>query len=157
MGCVMVVQLCTELTTIPAVSRWTPHHGPFQYLFSLFSLCGLRSPSRRQERERLLSWGKGTGNVSCHVGNGWPKAFWLGLQVHFCTVYMYAFTTGQHCCRRRSEHIDRNVKLKPTVIFRTSPTHQRQSLLWCYRKTFLYNIVAGCYSASTIQNHHGRY
>ena len=25
--------------------------------------------------------------------------------------------------RRRSEHTDRNVELKPTVLFRTTPTH----------------------------------
>ena len=40
--------------------------------------------------------------------------------------------------RRQSEHTDRNVKLKPTVLFRTTPTHFITS--WCYRKPFHYWI-----------------
>ena len=38
------------------------------------------------------------------------------------------YETKKAFSRRRSEHTDRNVKLKPTVLFRTTPTHQRQSI-----------------------------
>ena len=38
--------------------------------------------------------------------------------------------------RRRSEHTDRNVELKPTVLLRTIPTHLEIVITWCYRKPF---------------------
>ena len=36
----------------------------------------------------------------------------------------------------RSEHTDRNVKLKPTVLFTTLSTHIEIGITWCYRKPF---------------------
>ena len=38
--------------------------------------------------------------------------------------------------RRQSEHTDRNIELKPTVLFRTTPTHLEIIITWCYRKPF---------------------
>ena len=38
--------------------------------------------------------------------------------------------------RRRSEHTDQNVELKPTVIFRTTPTQLEIIITWCYCKPY---------------------
>ena len=38
--------------------------------------------------------------------------------------------------RSESEHTDRNVELKPSVLFRTTPTHLEIVITWCYRKPF---------------------
>ena len=42
-----------------------------------------------------------------------------------------------------SEHTDQNVKLKPTVLFRTTPTHLEIVITWCYRKPF-HIVVSPC-------------
>ena len=42
---------------------------------------------------------------------------------------------GRHLfSRRRSEHTDQNVELKPTVLFRTIPNSLEIVITWCYRK-----------------------
>ena len=41
--------------------------------------------------------------------------------------------------RRRSEHTDRKVELKPMVLFRTTPTRLKIIITWCFRKPFYDN------------------
>ena len=44
--------------------------------------------------------------------------------------------------RRRSEHTDQNVKLKPLVLFRTTPTHLEIIITWCYRKPYYIDMFS---------------
>ena len=45
--------------------------------------------------------------------------------------------------RRRSEHTDRKVELKPTVLFRTTPTQLEVFIACCYRKAY-FNVLPPC-------------
>ena len=62
-------------------------------------------------------------------GKGWYQICDYGR--HWVTWFVYkAFS------RRSSEHTDRNVELKSTILFRTTPTHLEIIITWCYRKPY---------------------
>ena len=54
-------------------------------------------------------------------------------------IRIHSLTSMQHqspAFSRRSGHTERNVELKPTVLFRTNSTHFEIVITWCYRKFF---------------------
>ena len=59
----------------------------------------------------------------------------LHLRITNCVSRVHVLS-GAAFSRRRSEHTHRNVELKPTVLFRTTPTHNSWEIAttWCYRK-----------------------
>ena len=59
---------------------------------------------------------------------------WLG---NFISLEINDFS------RKRSEHTDQNIKLKPTVLFRTTPTQLEIIITWCYRKP-CYIVYSPC-------------
>ena len=64
------------------------------------------------------------------------KLFWFNtvvLTMLYCLVH---HNVNSAFFRRRSEHTDWNVVLKPMVLFRTTPTHLDIVITWCYRKPF---------------------
>ena len=87
----------------------------------------------------------------------WHKNCWFQLDISISMLWSSSgemFSTrcfDQYAQRRRSEHTDRNVELKPMVLFRTSPTHWEIIITWCYcklshvidhlRKTWTYLIL----------------
>ena len=77
--------------------------------------------------------------LSCSVSHSPSEVYFKPLHTItrtylFQNIYFIAFS------RRRSEHTDRPAELKPTVIFRTTPTQLEIIISWCYSKPCYYHI-----------------
>ena len=66
----------------------------------------------------------------------WHLRHWMERYQYIFDIERFAVTFS----RRRSEHTDRNVELKLTVLFRTTPNSFRDSHYMVLPQTFLYRI-----------------